>query len=108
MKNFVFLMMHLLAAATAKAAPFVRPCSDAPSHADQRACLEAQFKQIDSDLMRTEKNELSRIDGWAEEPNYRKTAREHFMKSAKAFRKYRTTQCEYFLSLAAGAAEPER
>lgn len=58
--------------------------------------------QTDSRLALLEKDELARIDAWDEEPNYRRRSRQRFLNSIQTFRRYRTTQCGFLHSLAAG------
>jgi uncharacterized protein YecT (DUF1311 family) len=82
--------------------PVDRACSDAPSHADQRACLESLFTQADLHLASVEKDALNRIRAWDEEQNYRNRSRQQFLDSIQTFRKYRTSQCRFLHSLAAG------
>jgi uncharacterized protein YecT (DUF1311 family) len=78
------------------------PCSEASSHVEQRSCLESLFKETEARLARAEESTLAKLGVWDEEPEYRSVSRKALLASSSAFRMYRTSQCDYVWSLAAG------
>jgi len=77
-------------------------CSKASTHVEERKCLEALASEADNRLAQAEKNAIGMIAEWDEEPAYRSQAKKALEASNLAFRKYRTSQCGFAWSLAAG------
>ncbi len=77
-------------------------CSDANSYVEQRSCLEALFKKVDSNLAKYERDVILKLSAWDEEPEYRSESKRRFTASISEFGKYRASQCDFILSLAAG------
>jgi uncharacterized protein YecT (DUF1311 family) len=94
-------VFFLLVAAGAANASSDR-CSEASSHVEQRSCLESLFKETEKRLAQAEDGTVAKIAAWDEEPEYRSKSRNALLASNVAFQKYRTSQCGYSWSLAAG------
>jgi uncharacterized protein YecT (DUF1311 family) len=97
---FLFLSLQYLIAMATEMSP--RPCAEAPSHVEQRSCLDSLYQKTDASLIQVEKSFIEKLANWDEEPHYRLQSRKAFKASISAFRAYRSSQCEYFWTLAAG------
>ena len=72
------------------------------SHAEYRECLEREANQTNQEILATEQAIVARIRAADEEDGYKNQSIELLRTSGEAFRKYRTAQCEYEASTAAG------
>lgn len=97
---FLLFSVQYLSAMAAETSP--RPCSEAPSHVEQRSCLESLYQKTEARLVQVEKNYFEKLAKWDEEPHYRLQSRKAFEASVSAFKAYRKSQCEYFWTLTAG------
>lgn len=102
MKLVIFLTLSLQYLIAMAAEISHRPCADASSHVEQRSCLEALYQKTDASLIQVEKSYIEKLANWDGEQHYRLRSRKAFKDSISAFRAYRSSQCEYFWSLAAG------
>ena len=103
MKNIVVALFPMLELATVGMAHATADrCSEATSHVEQRSCLQAQFNEAEKRLAQAERAVIAKIAVWDEDLEYRLESKKALAASNSAFRKYRTNQCEYAWSLAAG------
>ena len=72
------------------------------SHAEYRECLESEANETNQEVLATEQAIAARIRAADEEESYKNQSIELLRISGEAFRKYRTAQCEYEASTAAG------
>ena len=77
-------------------------CFDVGGNADARTCLEAHFKKSEKALLVAESKAISEIKAWDESESVRSHSSASLEVSLKAFRSYRTKQCAFIASLAAG------
>jgi|SRR5471030_212542 len=101
MKVVVFLFLSLQNLIAVAAETPGRPCSEAPSHVEQRSCLESRYQKAEANLVRVENRYIENLTRWKEEPEIRLQSHKAFEASISAFRAYRSSQCEYFWTLAA-------
>lgn len=77
-------------------------CSARSDHAGRRACWEELARSSADQLARAERQLLSRLEGWRQEPESRRRTRALLLASFERFASYRAAQCEAEASLAAG------
>jgi uncharacterized protein YecT (DUF1311 family) len=77
-------------------------CFKVASHAEARACLEAQSKQSDLALKKAESSLRSALAQWDQETQYKSRSTAQVERAAATFQRYRESQCEFQASLAAG------
>ena len=73
------------------------------AQADMRTCLEKKSQESTTDLAQAEKDVLSMLAGWDEDPAYRASANAAFKQSRKSFIQFRQAQCAFAASLGGGA-----
>ncbi len=77
-------------------------CGADRSHVEMRACLEAKADASSREL-RSAQNEMRKLLAAADqEPTHIKRSISEFNSSVKQFSRFRTQQCEFIASLAAG------
>lgn len=101
-KNAVFLFWPLAYVMAGAAHANVDRCSVASSHVEQRGCLESMFREADKRLVQAEASTIAKIAAWDEASEYRSRSRKALVASKVAFRKFRSSQCDYAWSIAAG------
>lgn len=79
-------------------------CFASGGQADARECLQTRLAESEKTLSSAETGVLMAIEKWDEETTSRGRSKSAFQASAKAFRRYRTKQCELQASLAAGGS----
>lgn len=77
-------------------------CSGKESHVEMRACLQAQADASARELRKVEDKMRKSLEEWDQEPEYIKRSTSEFNSSVKQFSRFRTEQCEFIASLAAG------
>ena len=77
-------------------------CFSLGSHVEARACLEARFKATDVVLREQEVACDKAISTWDEAAEVRKRTKSAFADTGRAFRQYRSAQCDLQAVLAAG------
>lgn len=103
MPKIATLLLFLFVAASANAKDVeLRKCEKLYSHVEQRECLASLAGKVDSRLKLAEKRAIVKIDGWDEDDDYKSESKKLFLASTEAFEAYRTAQCGFIHSLAAG------
>ena len=82
--------------------PARQECSIGRSHIEMRACLQVKVQRSDNELRKVEANMRKSLAAWDQEPVYIKRSTSTFASSVKQFNLFRTQQCEFIASLAAG------
>ncbi|MES2014053.1 MAG: lysozyme inhibitor LprI family protein [Pseudomonadota bacterium] len=77
-------------------------CANAPSHSEQRACLEQLAATTAAEVALVQCNATNRITHLDEETTVKDNILKHFRAATKQFRRYRRTQCEFEATAAAG------
>ena len=90
-----------LAAATSESVES-NDCYARASHVEQRECLESASTESDRALTAAEDTIRQRITKWDEQPDYKSASRGAFDSAAAAFRTYRSRQCDFAATTAAG------
>lgn len=77
-------------------------CSGKSSHVEMRACLQEQADASARELRKVEDKMHKSLGAWDQESEYIKRSTSEFDSSVKQFNRFRTQQCEFIASLAAG------
>lgn len=77
-------------------------CSGKESHVEMRACLQVQADTSSRELRDVEDKMRKSLRAWDQEPECIKRSTSEFDSSVKQFNRFRTQQCEFIASLAAG------
>ena len=77
-------------------------CSDLPSHAEQRHCLELEAAKLSQQIETTQGVLRDRIAAWDEDANYKSRALALLASAASQFKAFTTAQCAFEASAAAG------
>jgi uncharacterized protein YecT (DUF1311 family) len=79
-------------------------CFASGGQADARECLQSRLAESEKTLASAETGVLTAIEKWDEDTTARSRSKSAFRASAKAFRRYRTEQCELQASFASGGS----
>jgi hypothetical protein len=77
-------------------------CSDFPSHAEQRHCLELEAAKLSHQIEMTQAVLRDRISAWDEDAGYKSRALALFVSAASRFQAFTAAQCTFEASAAAG------
>ena len=92
----------LALALVAPAAHGADDCAVAPSHSEQRACLEKLAATTAAEVVLVQSDMSKRIAHLDDEAAVKNNMLMHFLSATEQFHRYRTTQCEFEASAAAG------
>jgi uncharacterized protein YecT (DUF1311 family) len=79
-----------------------KECSGKGSHVEMRACLKTKADESANELRKAEDEMRKTLAKWDQEPGYIRRSTTEFEASVQQFGHYRTHQCEFVASLAAG------
>lgn len=99
---FLILASVSMFTSAQEASPARQECSIERSHVEMRACLQVKAQTSANELGNVEANMRKSLAAWDQDPVYIKRSTSIFDSSAKQFTLFRTQQCEFIASLAAG------